>query len=66
MYDLYKIDLIFVEVNLYLKIHIDFLQDLYCQKFVLGIYNLGLSSMYLREYVTTPPITEKRIITEKV
>ena len=30
--------------------------------FVLGIYKLGFSSIYLSEYLTTPPIIEKRTI----
>ena len=34
--------------------------------FVLGIYKSGLSSIYLREYLTTPPIIEKRIIAQKI
>tara|TARA_B100001778_G_scaffold193996_1_gene159922 strand:- start:163 stop:273 length:111 start_codon:yes stop_codon:yes gene_type:complete len=34
--------------------------------FVLGIYKSGLSSIYLREYLTTPPIIEKRIMDEKM
>ena len=34
--------------------------------FVIGIYKSGLSFMYLREYLTTPPIIEKSTITEKI
>ena len=34
--------------------------------FVLGKYKSGLSSKYLTEYLTIPPIIEKRVITEKI
>ena len=34
--------------------------------FVLGIYKSGFSCMYLREYLTTPPIIEKRIMAKKI
>ncbi len=34
--------------------------------FVLGIYKLGLSSIYPREYLTIPPIIEKSTMHEKM
>ena len=54
-------------MNLYSKIclfifygnHIDI-------EFVLGLYRLGLLLMNFREYLTTPPIIEKRTIAEKI
>tara|TARA_Y100000991_G_C21945669_1_gene337345 strand:+ start:191 stop:319 length:129 start_codon:yes stop_codon:yes gene_type:complete len=34
--------------------------------FVFGIYISELSSMYLREYLATPPIIENKTIAEKM
>ena len=62
-------DLWFVEVNLYSKNFYPswkFFEDYIVIDFVWGIYNSGLSSMYLRENLTTPRMTEKRIIEEKI
>ena len=56
-------DLKFFEVNLYAKNFLLISSDVHVdQSFVLGIYKSGLSSIYLREYLTTPPIIEKRKI----
>ena len=67
MYDFYNTDFKFIEVNLYSKN--SFL--IYFEAYIvivlfLGIYKLGLSSIYLKENLATPKIIEKRTIEEKI
>ena len=53
----------FILKKLFLMISSEVYVDM---SFVLGIYKSGLSSIYPREYLTTPPIIEKRTMHKKM